>query len=87
MKCQNAKIGSQLSLTIFRHSPTARNKLGHPSGLLKGSPEGTPIVLRKAMFLKNMKDKEKVVQSFDIPDPDVVPLLHRTTDGPNGVIT
>ena len=79
-------FGSQRSLDIFSHSPKGRAKPSQVPGLLRNSPDGTPLQLRRAMFLKNMKNKGKI-SSLDIPDPDSVPLLNRITNGANGMIT
>jgi len=77
--------GSQLSLDIFSHSPTTKSHGTHVPGLLRNSPDGTPLQLRRAVFLKNIKKNKGKLSSLDIPDPDSVPLLNRITNGTNGI--
>ena len=78
--------GSQLSLDIFAHSPAQKPHGSHVPGLLRSSPDGTPLQLRRAMFLKNVKKKGEKA-SFESTDPENVPLLNRITNGTNGIIT
>lgn len=78
-------IGSQMSLDIFSNSPSNKTKVSHVPGLLRSSPDGTPLQLRRSMFLKNIKNKGKI-SSLDIPDPDSVPLLNRIANGSNGIM-
>eukprot|EP00795_Rhopilema_esculentum_P009039 gene9039-16682_t len=83
-RCQKAIIGNKY-LELFTQSPSLKHKV--PSGTIKGSPDVTPITLRRAMLLKNIKNKDKMT-SFDVPqEPERLPLLNQTIHGNNGVVT
>eukprot|EP00794_Sanderia_malayensis_P009042 gene9042-10009_t len=77
-RCQNARINSQLSLNIFKESPSLREKHGlYSNGLVRAAPTPSPIILRKNVFLRSYKEK----QVEDLGEHDTAPLL----DGPNGI--
>ena len=83
MRCPDTKVDSLPSVTIFGHSPLLKAKLiHHSSGVLRGTPDGSPLEMKKAMYLRNFKEKSVLADASN--ELDMLPLLNKHADGQNG---